>query len=560
LDTSNKPIPICHNLKKINDYYPSREIGSIITIDEFDRRKFVVSDIHKGGMGIVYQLLPVNPFHEALALKSYLQDQLFEDFEKEARIWFSVSDHPNIAQPFWYGLFDKKFSILAEWYPTSVNEYRVETSKKKEFQTIVLGILSGLSYAYEKHGVIHRDIKPSNILLDKVNNPKINDFGISILIREKNIISYGTKEYMAPELFIGYPSSAKTDIYALGATLFEIITTKQAIDFVSIDDKKKELERIQKKFGLWFKPFFELILACIQDAPNLRPSSYTDLYKILKIMEPQTFINRQSEFEVTGRATVLVKQGKAEEAISLLQSFLKNEINNSLVLSTLGTCYVRLGKTENAIENYEKACATLNLTKGLYKGTLLPDPYANLAFLYLSRRRFEDASKLLESLWQLGNEIDPRILFTYPEIGWYLLYQGDFVKSQSLLMTAFRTMKPNSYNIQWLILSLYLSGKLTRYRIDLYALLMESFPKFDTGTALQALLIANALEYQEQRKLHQKILADCYANLRQIADEMGLEYGFERLPLSANAQATILMSLDDAVTGGKYNGVIRQSS
>jgi len=35
----------------MNDYYPSREIGSIITIDEFDRRKFVVSDIHKGGMG-----------------------------------------------------------------------------------------------------------------------------------------------------------------------------------------------------------------------------------------------------------------------------------------------------------------------------------------------------------------------------------------------------------------------------------------------------------------------------------------------------------------------------
>lgn len=544
----------------MNQYYQSREIGSIITIDEFDRRKFVISDIRKGGMGIVYQLLPVNPFIEALALKSYLQDQLFENFEKEARIWFSVSDHPNIAQPFWYGLFDKKFSILAEWYPTSVNEYRVESSKKKEFQTLVLGILTGLNYAYEKHGVIHRDIKPNNILLNKDNNPKINDFGISILIREKNNILFGTKEYMAPELFIGYPSSIKTDIYALGATLFEIITKNQAIDFVTFDERKKELERIKKKFGLWFKPFFELILACIQEAPNLRPSSYSDLFKILKIRDPQTFINRQSEFELTGKATVLVKQGKAEEAISLLQSFLNNEKNNSLVLSTLGNCYARIGKTENAIENYEKACVSLNLTKGMYKDTPLPDPFANLAFLYLSRRRFEDASNLLELLWQLGNEIDPRIFYTFPEIGWYLLYQGDFANSHSILMTAFRTMKPNSYNIQWLILSLYLSGKLTRYRIDLYALLMESFPKFDTGTALQALLIANVLEYQEQRKLQQKILADCYTNLRQIADEMHLEFGFERLPLSANVQSTILISLDDAVTGGKYNGVIRQTS
>ena len=126
-------------------------------------------------------------------------------------------------------------------------------------------------------------------------------------------------------------------------------------------------------------------------------------------------------------------------------------------------------------------------------------------------------------------------------------------------MTAFRTMKPNSFNIQWLILSLYLSGKLDRYKIDLYELLIESFPKFDTSTALQALLVANVLESNKQRKLHQKILADCYSDLRQIADELQLNYGFERLPLSTNAQISILMSLDYAVTGGKYYGVIRQS-
>jgi hypothetical protein len=120
-------------------------------------------------------------------------------------------------------------------------------------------------------------------------------------------------------------------------------------------------------------------------------------------------------------------------------------------------------------------------------------------------------------------------------------------------------MKPNSFNIQWLILSLYLSGTLDHYKIDLYELLIESFPKFDTSTALQALLVANVLESNKQRKLHQKILADCYSDLRQIADELLLDYGFERLPLSTNAQISILMSLDYAVTGGKYYGVIRQS-
>ena len=229
------------------------------------------------------------------------------------------------------------------------------------------------------------------------------------------------------------------------------------------------------------------------------------------------------------------------------------------MLSTLGNCYARLGKTEGALENYKKACAGLNLTKGMYKGTLLPDPYANLGLLYLTQSRFDDALKILETLWQLGNQTDLRIFYTYPEIGWYYLYQGDFVSSQNLLLTAFRTMKPNTLNIKWLILSLYLSGNLDQYKIDLYKLLMESFPKFDAGTALQALLVANVLEYDEQRKLHQKILGDCYADLRQIADDLRLEYGFERLPLSAYAVSTILMSLDYIVTGGKYHGIIRQS-
>ena len=82
---------------------------------------------------------------------------------------------------------------------------------------------------------------------------------------------------------------------------------------------------------------------------------------------------------------------------------------------------------------------------------------------------------------------------------------------------------------------------------------MESFTRFDTSTALQALLVANTLEYNEQKELHQKILNDCYAELRQIADEIQLGFAFERLPLSKNAKFTILMSLDYDVTGGKYH-------
>jgi len=509
---------------------------------------------------MVYQLLPVDPLTDTLALKTYLQDQSYSNFEKEARIWFSISDHPNIARPYWYGKFDDKFSILAKWYPSTLTEYSIESSKVNEFHSLVLGILSGLNYAYEEHGVIHRDIKPSNILLDEDKSPKISDFGISINTKEKNTILFGTKEYMAPELLIGYPSSIKTDLYSFGATLFEIVDKTRVIEFATFEEKKRELEKRQETIGGWIHPYIELILACIQEIPNSRPSGYEDLFRLLKVTGVKKNKTRQSDFEITGKANVLMKQGKAQDAINLLQSFLIEENNNALVLTTLGTFYAKLGKNEDAEANYIKACAVLDLTKGMHRDKPFTLPYENLALLYITQSRFEDASKTIQPLLHLGSKFDPRIHYMCPEIGWYHLYQGNFDKSQKLLLTAFRFAKPNPFNIRWLILSLFLSGKLELYNHVLFELLMESFTEFDTFTALQALLVANTLEYNEQRELHKKILNDCYEELRKISDEIQLGFDFERLPLSENAKLTILMSLDYDVTGGKYHGIIRQSS
>lgn len=89
-------------------------------------------------------------------------------------------------------------------------------------------VADALSYAHQQ-GVLHRDIKPSNLLLDAVGNVWVTDFGLAKLegsdgpTRTGDIV--GTVRYMAPERFDGW-SDRRSDVYSLGATLYELLTRK----------------------------------------------------------------------------------------------------------------------------------------------------------------------------------------------------------------------------------------------------------------------------------------------------------------------------------------------
>ncbi len=94
-----------------------------------------------------------------------------------------------------------------------------------ETQRIIGDVASALDYAHNR-GVIHRDIKPANILITNENQVVLADFGIALLAQNSSSLTrglLGTPQYMAPEQALGEPIDARSDLYALGIVLYEML-------------------------------------------------------------------------------------------------------------------------------------------------------------------------------------------------------------------------------------------------------------------------------------------------------------------------------------------------
>jgi serine/threonine protein kinase len=147
---------------------------------------------------------------------------------REARIAASLN-HPNVV-----GVFDIVDENDAHWLVMeyvegeSLAEQIRDDGALDPIQVAAIGaaIAGALARAHER-GIVHRDIKPGNILIDRAGNPKISDFGIARAHADDQLTQTGfmtgTPSYLSPELARGGDSSAASDVWALGATLYSAV-------------------------------------------------------------------------------------------------------------------------------------------------------------------------------------------------------------------------------------------------------------------------------------------------------------------------------------------------
>jgi serine/threonine protein kinase/Tol biopolymer transport system component len=272
----------------------------------------IVAPLGHGGMGDVYRARDTR-LDRIVAIK-VLREHLADDsarrtrLEREARILSQLS-HPHICALFDVGVHDGRTYLVLELLNGETLSGRLERSKPnplslKEALGIAIDIGEALDSAH-RHGIVHRDLKPANVMLTRAG-AKLFDFGIAKALRvDRTGIAgedavadrhatltgdgtlLGTVQYMAPEQIESRDADTRSDIFAFGAVLYEMLTGRRAFDgetqsavIVAVLDREPPL--MTGSQSIVSPGLARIVQKCLAKNPDRRWQSVGDLVDALK--------------------------------------------------------------------------------------------------------------------------------------------------------------------------------------------------------------------------------------------------------------------------------------
>jgi serine/threonine protein kinase/Tol biopolymer transport system component len=269
----------------------------------------IVSPLGAGGMGEVYRARD-SKLGRAVAIK-VLPSELAKDaeklgrFQREAKVLASLN-HPNIASIYGFEDSDKPGLVmeLIEG-PTLADRILPGPVHFEEALTIAKQVCDALEYAHE-HGIVHRDVKPANIKVTSDGTVKLLDFGLAKtfegLVVNTDISSsptlthmatqagliLGTAAYMSPEQAKGQPIDHRSDIWAFGCVLFEMLTGKVVFGGESVTDTLAEIIKAEPDWSLIPanapKPIRTLLQRCLEKDARQRLQAIGEARIVIEVV------------------------------------------------------------------------------------------------------------------------------------------------------------------------------------------------------------------------------------------------------------------------------------
>ena len=258
----------------------------------------------RGGMGYVYEAKETETGRR-VALKilanRFISTSARKRFLQEGRIAATIN-HPNSVYVYRVDEIDGQPIIVMELVNGGTLSDKVKLRGPLTVEDAVdamLQLIDGLEEAHSR-GILHRDIKPSNCFIDKDGTVKIGDYGISISKEprwERNLTAtntfIGTPHYCSPEQLRGDQLDVRSDIYALGSTLYYLLTGKTVFDGLdSVQLLAKTLSE-DPETPRTLQPAIpeglaRTVLRCLNKSPDARYASYNLLRKDLQVYSSQT--------------------------------------------------------------------------------------------------------------------------------------------------------------------------------------------------------------------------------------------------------------------------------
>jgi eukaryotic-like serine/threonine-protein kinase len=350
------------------------------------RREFQVQARLDGGMGVVFLCFDSQKFgflhgysapewsraFKSLQPRALYQREALQQFLEEARLWSLLGTHPNIVRL-------EDVHHCGEWVFLEME--RVEGGDLSLLtrrgpmpleQTIAIGrqVCTGMLYANTGHKLVHCDLKPSNILL--ANEAKISDFGIALLQSPDSVSVHldsvgvsraGTVAYMAPEQWLGSALDCRTDIYAFGLIVYEMLAGRHPFASANSVEEFREshinvlpdsVRHWRRDVPKWLD---ELIVSCLGKDRRERPTDWEEVLECLGQTIPRSSApaskgadSKESIHESQNLRSI----GRLAEALDLARRAIDLNPSDERSWLEYGHCLQMLGRCDEAIVAYDR--------------------------------------------------------------------------------------------------------------------------------------------------------------------------------------------------------------